>query len=1196
MAMNFTPAQSAAIELRGRTLLVSAGAGSGKTRVLTERIIRLLTDPEAPADISRMLICTFTRAAAGELRERISSALAAELAKHPEDRRLAAQIVALGSANISTIDSYYLDLVRANFAALGLPSSFRLADEGELAVLRTDVMNAVLSENFERDPDFGSFSENFVGTRRQKDLADIFLKIVSKLDSRPEGLIYLKDHAETLMCEAKQPYLSTRAGHWAKDHILLSLDAAIGFYEYALEKMYEDPALGDAYSPAFSADLDFARALYELVLRDEYDGARDLLAARSPMRLKAAPRGHGGELSKQLGGTRSEYSKKLDKLRERFFNLDEAETAELERMSANIVIRLYSLLLEYERKYSEEKLSRGICEFADNRKNVLKLLLSDGKPTEVAHAERERFDYIFVDEYQDTDAVQDLIFHTVSRGDNLFLVGDIKQSIYSFRNADPTIFAGLRRKYPPYTQAGDPTGPCSVFMSHNFRCDAGVIDFTNGLCSYLFAESEGSGHGIGYTESDDLICAKSGAGNAPVELTVISRPDPDADEGDEEGSVGDAEIDLVVNKIRELLREGKYGTGDIAVLARGKKINARICRALSRLGIPSADSDGESLFENPEVLLMNSLLSAIDNPQRDVPLAAVLRSPIFGFDLGELVKMRLGRGDCSLCDAIMGYISDGKDRSLAARAEGAMARLDSYRAEAEAMPIHRLIRSLWLETGALAYSGSDAESALRTPEERRANLLKFYEYARRFEASSYRGLHDFVEYIGSLIERGQVIKSEATPAPDAVRIMSIHKSKGLEFPVVFLVGAGARFNTADTKENIIYAGGGISLRISDADGLGQITPPMHRAAAQKLAYDTAEEEIRILYVALTRARERLYISAALGRRTFASLQSGAELRAYVGGRGVIASAGSYLDWIMTAHAAGRLDGCFEYSVISADEIPHPSADICTEPTYSEADVALAYEHFKDSFSRKYAFGHLSAIPAKLSVSRLLPDVLDREEDGENYDALLERARAMASRKPRFLLGDIMSDEADAASRGTATHLFLQFCRLDLLTDDPLSIDRECARLVAERFISQEVAALVRRDELFKFVRSRFFARLKGARMSRREQRFNIILPAENFTESPELSVKLQGEGLLVQGVMDLFFEDSEGRVVLCDYKTDRLSRAELADMELAGAKLTERHARQLGYYKSALTSILGREPDEICIYSLHFGEAIEIKV
>ncbi|MBE6575584.1 MAG: helicase-exonuclease AddAB subunit AddA [Ruminococcaceae bacterium] len=1189
MPNTWTPEQSAAIETRDKTLLISAAAGSGKTAVLTERIIRLLTDREDPASLERMLIVTFSRAAAAELRQRISLALGNALAADPGNRHLHRQLLALSSAKISTIHAYCLELIRTNFQRLGLPARFRIADDAEAKVLARTLMDSLISEHYAADEGFGQLADHFTGARNDKNLADTFLSLYQKLSTYPEGIAYLPARAEELSQNdgsMDRGWRRIAAGQTRRFY----RDAA-DFFDRAVEEMADDEGMAKAYLPAFSADRDHIMAVLTALDSGDFSAVRAAVNAYTPVGLGSLRGAKKSEESEIFKARRDKFKERQTALRDSFFAANDELLAKMSTETADAIRQLHTLLAEYDRRLTEEKLRRGICDFSDIERYTLALLTTpDGEDSDVARDLAAGFDVICIDEYQDVNAVQDRIFRALARPRTRFMVGDIKQSIYRFRGAEPSIFADYRRTFPAL--GGDDGDSASIFMSRNFRCDLPVINTSNRIFAYLFGLC---GESIGYLPEDDLVCGKNCPPDSPPAVLALTEKG-DTEDGDEEST---SEFRWVAAEIARLIREEKLDDGspirprDIAILMRGKTAVSALINALEDADIPCALGASDNFFENPEVLMMLCLLNTIDNPNRDIYLVGTLRSPLFGFTPDELVAVRgAAQGDEPFYAAFRRYTAENGWE----KGEAFLAKLAEYRTMAEGAPIDRLLNDLYRDTAVLAFAGADdpKESDTRSPEEKRANLLMLYDYARRFEAGSYRGLYNFIRYINDIMDEGAKIDAPPPSAEDAVRIMTIHQSKGLEFPVCFVCELGRHFNHMDAQANLLFAhDAGIALRLRDESGFARRTSPIFKAIAAHINDTQLEEEMRILYVALTRARERLYMTAQAKVDRDKLLADAAVSHNMRSADGLMHST-CYLDWVLTA-LMGTPEDCWQLVLPDTGETATAEADSTAEaevPTAEsrapEAEQELI-DLLTDRFSFRYPHEHLTRIPAKLAVSRLSPDLLDEDAPAElQGEVRLPEMRL----RPAFLDGFAQSAGELAAERGTSTHVFLQFCDFSRISAPiPESIDRETQRLLEKGFITARMAELLHRDELAAFFAGPLYAELCAARWTLRERRFHLHFPAARFTQDAELSDALKEQQILVQGVIDLCFESTDGRLVLCDYKTDRLPH----DRAEAHRILADRHSGQLGYYAEACRVLFGREPDRICLWSLALGEAVELK-
>ncbi len=1193
MPRNWTAEQLSAIETRDKTLLVSAAAGSGKTTVLTERIIRLLTDPVSPASLERMLIVTFSRAAAAELRQRISAALSEALAREPQNRHLHRQLLALSSAKISTIHSFCLELIRANFQRLGMPAQVRVADEGEVSVLSRGVMDALIGELHDSDEGFGAFADHFTGARSDERLGETMLALYDALGNYPEGIGYLAERAAELRGGAV-----SLAGGWGavvaeRTRRLYAEGAAV--YAAACADLADDELLAAKYLPRFAEEQAGIAAILAALDGGDYFALREAVRSLQFGRLGAI-RGEKPPEAEYWAGARKRFKAAHDGHRDTFFPLGEEDLAAVTAETADVIDRLHALLAAYDERFSAEKKRRGICTFADIERYTLALLTDgQGEDSDLAQSLAAGFDLICIDEYQDVNAVQDRIFRALATPHARFMVGDIKQSIYRFRGAEPGIFADYRRVFPALGEAGE-ADAASIFMSNNFRCDRTVIDLSNRIFAYLFGHC---GASIGYLPEDDLVCGKAmpeGVEPVPVVVALCVKPEAGEEDDEDDGDIS-AEHRYIAAECARLIREERLDSGeairpsDIAILLRSKVEREPLLSALAEAGVPAEAGDARTFFENPEVLMMICLLNTIDNPGRDVYLAGILRSPLFGFTLDELITVRRASTDEreSLYAALVRY-TDAHDWQ---KGRTFLDRLDEYRAMAEGTPVDQLLDALYRDTAVLAYAGAaDDEESRRTPEQKRANLRRLYEYARRFEASSFRGLYNFIRYLNDLIEDETKIESPAPPVGDAVRILTMHQSKGLEFPVTFVMGLHRRFNLQDTGGDLLFDHGvGVAMRLRDESGFARRTTPMRDAVAAHLGDAQREEEMRILYVALTRARERLYLTAAV--KDADAVLEAAEVRRALGGQDTLMRCSTYLDWVLAA-LSGTAQDCWHLEVrTEADALPAP-LHIEETPAAAPSPVAddALIETLRHRFDFVYPDAHLTDLPAKLAVSKLYPTLLDDEplpgEVGGRVSLPELRQR------PAFLDGFAEDESRLAAERGTATHVFLQFCDFGRCTSAPTveGIRREATRLVEARFITPRMAELLRAGELARFFASPFYADLASGRWSLRERRFHLYLPAARFTADPALAERLGDEQILVQGVIDLCYENAAGELILCDYKTDRLP----TDRAEAAAILRERHGAQLGYYAEACRALFGRAPDRICLWSLALGEPFDIPV
>ncbi len=1194
MARNWTNAQRDAIDLRGKTLLVSAAAGSGKTATLTERIIRQISDKNDPSDISKMLIVTFTRAAASELRARIFTALNDALANDPSNKKITAQLLKLGSARISTIDSFYFDLIQSNASALGISSGVRIADNAEYILLAQSVMEKTIDEFYETYEDFPAFVECFSSLRNSSNFSGVLLNIHSKLSSLPEGIEFLHSCAEQADAQVELDFFETSYGQILKDSTQETILHYLNILTDACEFAMSDAKVFECYGEQFNYDFKICNELLNAITTSiaPYEAVRGILLTYAPDDLGTLRSPYSSPESAKFRDLRNSYKKELQKLAKKAFAKSPETIKRALKDTAKHIHTLYSLLAAFEKYAEEEKAKMGILTFTDIRRLVLKLLVEpDGTPTALAKQYAEQFSDIYIDEYQDVDRVQDLIFSSIARSNNRFMVGDIKQSIYAFRGSEPKLFASYRSRFPAATSAdAEDSDSVSIFMSDNFRCDENIIKFTNLVCSKIFTAASDS---IGYTPEDDLRFSKAkpyeGYISPKVKISIINTPTRGKKTADTL-PVRETEAEFIAERIKKLLRDGKKADGsrilpeDIAVLYRNKLILPYISAALKKRGILSTDADAEKYLESPDVLMLLCVLNAIDNPERDTFMAGCLRSPIFDFSLDELIMLRREYdSSASLYFDLCCYIED-HDNSLADKCLSFKNTLEAWQDASVSMPIDRFLRMLFdsepfMRAGIVSQVKDDGEGG---------NLLLLYEFARGFERGGFKGLYQFIEYINSMIEKGKSFDMDSsTASKNRVTLSTMHKSKGLEFPVCFICEADLSLRAKESRDSLVFEYPcGVAMKISDESGFARINTPMREALLSKIATKQAEEEMRILYVALTRAREQLYISTVTTKTLDKLFDEASPNVEYPDRYTVIHQCSSYLDWILLSCNTTQSES-FEFEVVDSSKIIEAEeAPVAEEASDDACEDSALTERLREKFAFKYSYSELSRVPSKLSVSRLYPDILD--ENDNSLELFTEDRKADI---PDFFL-DTPKAQKSSAERGTATHLFLQFC--DFAYAKEHGIDEALARLEHKKFLPPNAASMIYTDELSLFLESDFCELILTAKSVIREQRFNVELPVEGFTSNDELKEKMQGEVLAVQGVIDLILIDADGNISLFDYKTDRLTHAELENERFAKKRMNDTHALQLSYYARAVEILYGKPCKRIAVYSTHSAKLYDI--
>ncbi len=1176
MAYSWTPMQRLAIDTKDRSLLVSAAAGSGKTAVLTERIISSILDKDNPMSIDEMLIVTFTRAAVGDLKRKISEAITRAINENPNNEQLARQLHLLPGAMICTIDSFCSGVVRDNCDRVGVNPGFRIADTAEAEILAEGILDGLISSVYEGREECATpealerLAECMTDTRGEGELAAVMLMLYNSTLTSPAGIEEIASLVEEYNPEKYEGFEKSRLGRYAIDR----LHEAAHSHKKTLMSLFNELSARkdgklDKVLDVLENDMEF---LGRLVSKESY---AELSAILSEHEYPKSPSLRDPTLP-PVTALRTEMRNDMRERYAKYFSFTDTDIAVAYRDLYRELSTLTAVLRRFDYLFSLEKGRRGILEYSDIERYAYLCLWQGGELSDVALSLRDSYRAVYIDEYQDVNALQNKIFEAVARPDARFMVGDIKQSIYGFRSADTEIFAGLKKSLPEVSSAEKQTG-ASVFMSDNFRCDRGIIDFVNDVFDSVFYRLRES---IGYVEGDRLTSGKWGGGDEPPyrypEICLVDRRDFSSE-------LREIEInaEVVAQKIRELTEHETLDDGtpvkpsDIAIIMRNAKGREGIYKkALSAVGIEAACAPDAAFFLDGEVLLALSLLYSVDNPHRDIYLAGLMCSPLFGFTPDELVLIR-NAGGGTLWESLTLYTEGNPEYE---RGRKFIDKLNYYRELSVSLPTDELISFLLEDTGLLslaeAAGGGD-------------NLMLLYENARRFESGSYLGLYNFLSYIGSVIDRKNSFDKREAPKDDgAVKIITAHSSKGLEYPIVFFVEADRSFNASrGYAPRYVYSEGfGLGMYARTPSGVGLVENPTRAIIDEYKHRAKIEEEARVLYVALTRPRERLYIVATPKKNPEELLDDAAQKREYLDDYSVY-SLGSFLEMILMNN---RVKPRGVQDFISSWEQKTEREEIKEAETHTDISFDGLSTELASRFSFVYPKEARTRIPEKVSVSRLYPEML--RTDDETLD--LTRPREDWRLSPLGLTPEFIKKSSipDAKARGIATHMLLQFCDLRRLA--LLGADGELDALVKDRFLSEHDRELVRLGEVELFTRSRLFERMRGAKSLYREFRFNVMLPASLFDNGEEYT----NEGMLVQGVIDCLIEDEDGKLYLIDYKTDRLSREELHSRELAEEKLRLAHSRQLGYYAEAVKIMFGKYPERVEVYSMPLGDTVDMRL
>lgn len=1163
--MNFTDAQLQAIDAGKDNILVCAAAGSGKTTVLCNRIAKRIAMGQC--DISKILVVTFTIASADDLKRKLRETLNEAYAKATDiqsKRYIQKQLSLLPKARISTIHSFALEMIRQNFDKLALPAKIRVADEWESRMLAARVMDSVIEEMYKNDED-GSFAEftDLLITDRDGALGEYFLEVYSKLSNEIKGIDLIWDNIEEINREIDNDFFNTPWGRVIKENARIKLDYCVKYLTEAADGYTEDSPAYKFYGTRFRQICNSATAL-----RSSLDfGLTEFIDCLKGIELPNFKGNAGAKANEAKIENHSHYIdvfyflKDITENNGKKLGLQFAIDTVREDMSqtAEHLKSLYSLLCIFDEKFAEEKKKRGVVDFTDIERMTHSLLIDEkGNRTELAEKYTNEFQELYIDEYQDTNKVQDDIFRAISNG-NMFIVGDIKQSIYGFRGACPEIFSKYRRE-----GFGGDSGQM-VFLSENFRSDPCIVNFSNGVFSNIMKDVLT----IGYTAEDNLKFSKSN-NIKELETELFLFKDVKNEEHCSQG-------EFVASYIKDELERGTPPE-DIAILCRSIVGNgvSELVDSCKKYGVPITMGDGDEFFKKPWVLLLLCLINTIDNKTKDIYVTGALKGELFGFTLDMLTRVRtefpsqLGMW-YSLESYVKAHEEKGELDEITLYGRRFFSFVEKMREIEANSSVDELIRTVIyssriIEALSLGQSGERGE-------EIRSDILKVYSYAVDFASRSSMGLSSFIAHLNSIIENDSGSKKKSNQK-GAVRLMTIHGSKGLQFPICILYNAEKSFKlTADRDCPIIFGGElGFAFRLKGETVEDKHDTILTSAIKLKYGLEQREEEMRLLYVAFTRAENRLVIT---GKSSLDMNDASPFEVEYAR----VMSASNYLDWLYL---------CMEHidsNTYTVTVNPSLRVELLDENSNSysgEIDMHLTEEDEErlKMIRSVYPYSQVSGIPAKASVSELSAHFLD---DTEKKLPLKNGDETKSIILPEFMGGIA---ENIGAKRGTATHLFMQFC--DFSRCEEYGVEAEIDRLVEKGYIDEETASLISIEKAEGFFASRLYKRIKEGGRVLREQRFNIKLQASRFTSEPDKKKALEGEELLVQGVVDCVFFDKDGTMVLVDYKTDGFSPKTTREDVIK--ILNERYKDQLFYYLLALDNIFPEVKKKACIYSFFLNE------
>ncbi|HBE8986836.1 TPA: helicase-exonuclease AddAB subunit AddA [Clostridioides difficile] len=1268
----WTKEQLEVIESRECNLLVAAAAGSGKTAVLVERIIQMITSRENPIDIDKLLVVTFTNAAASEMRERIGDAIGKALDENPENKHLQNQLVLLNKSSITTIHSFCLDVIKSNFHRINLDPNFRIGDQTECAILKQEAIEEVFEDLYEeRDEGFLNLVESYAERGGDKEVQDIILGIYSFAMASPEPKKWLIDSAERFNIDENFDFSQSIWTRAILDTVKIEINGLCLNMERALkevESIEELETFAEKLSVEYKKIADISQACNK-----SWDEAYKKMASMSfenyvkgVKRISKDAPSYIKESKEKAKTIRDKTKKSLESIVSATFNKDNDSIREEIKYLYNIVKPISSVVLRFEEEYSNKKREKGIIDFNDIEHFALNILTDvDEKgnivPSDIAVGYRNKFYEIFIDEYQDSNLVQEVLLKAVANTEtpNRFMVGDVKQSIYRFRQAKPELFL---QKYNNYN---DKKGSShrKIMLYKNFRSREEVVDAVNYIFENIMNENIGE---IEYTEKERLNLGanfnvdtdeKSIIGGA-TEIHLIQKDNKldddiinDKDdrinnkenEIEEEEKLDNIQLEarMVGNIIKDLMKvneDGKiqkvYDKGidgyrpvefrDIVILLRATSAWAPVfADELMNMDIPTYADVGVGYFDTIEIKTILSLLQIIDNPMQDIPLISVLKSPIFGFTPEDLIDIRVQSKDKIFYEVLKSTaeydgFTDSQNENESEfipseecinKSKDFLIKLKEFKEKSMYMSTDEFIWYLYTRTGYYAYVG-----ALPGGSQRQANLKVLFERAKQFEETSLKGIFNFVNFIEKLKKSSSDMGSAKTLGENAnvVRIMSIHKSKGLEFPVVICSAMGKNFNTQDFKKSILYHHNlGYGPQFVDYERRISFPSIAKEALKSKINIENLSEEMRVLYVAFTRAKEKLIITGSTRniqdsiKRWSNGIESLDTISQYE-----ILKGKNFLDWIMPCVLRHRdLSNLLEEVGLDAVfNVEHNSKwygklwnknDILVEKKSDEEKESIEeilekidvdnpdsdyYSEIEEKLNYIYPYEFSTRKPATISVTEIKKIQNNYEE--ELINTIFEQKVIL--KKPLFIQNEEEREKISGTERGTIVHLVMEV--LDLKNVSSVNdIKSQIRGFVSKGIITEKQASIVNPYKIYKFFASNIGKRMLNAEIINREKSIYAQVNMKDIYIYEKLinndDKKLyDNESVMLRGIVDAYFEE-DNQIVLVDYKTDFVNEENIN-------QIIEKYKKQLDLYADIIETLTGKSVKEKCIYLFGVDEAV----
>jgi len=1188
--VKWTEYQKQAIFASSCSIAVSAAAGSGKTAVLTNRIIEHI---KSGTNLNSMLVVTFTKAAAQQLKDKISDALNKALydksLSDKEKQHIKKQLIALPNAKISTIDSFIIGLVRENFTEAGIPVGSGIMDEAVKSQIETDVAEQLIQDYYD-----GKITDEEYSIDDFDTFANVFGDPLT-VSSLPGNLISLKDYYNTqpdpyksiLGDQEEQEFQNSLFGKTLFEYTKCSMAHYRGVFEKAVN------AFQDAEIPSnaavFTEMMDYCLGIIDVTDSNDnpYYKVKELL---TNYKVGKVDRKNTPDNLQHFLGLKEEFRDFLKKnLLAGYYNytLEEIDEAKIkiESQSKNLI----AFLKAFESRLNKQKALRRMYSFNDYVRLGLKILTMPDllTPSPLCVKLKSYYEEIYIDEYQDTDGLQDRIFSLLSRGDNLFTVGDIKQSIYGFRSAEPSIFDRQIRERPVYDPSAHES-KTKIYLSDNFRSTHQIIDAVN--C--IFDNVLKSDPVISYGEADRLRCGNNTNGPKP-EFHILYNEEMSCDDLREE------ELKYIAKRIvSEKKANPNLRYSDFAILSRTNETSSLAAVILNDYDVPSVDKNAFQFFNNPEIMLVMALFRCIDNPYSDIYLTAIMKSPIYGFTLNDQIRFRMAHPEKPLYIAVKNC-ADSNDR-WSERCKKLVRDIEYYKPLARLLSCSEFVKEIYegmMLTSIVSYSeGVEREEAAR------ANLMQLYDYSRSFDSRKNSSLFDFLEYVDQLVkEKSKIDMTRFNSSDDAVQLATMHGSKGLQYKYVFLPWL-SKAKREIGGDNFIGSRK-LPLSFRPVENDERIENIFYKVSILSNKMSESDEMMRLLYVALTRPETTLIMTASQNDDEEKVTQlydiNNPDSEAVFNSRTMSYFSRlrykTYLD-VLTDGFANNPD-LINFSIERVDRLEdEESVEECSdkpeEKPINEDDIK---ETLKERFNFVYPYRNLMIVPNKMSVSRMYPDLLDEEENGYTPEQLLieeKEDRKHTEIYPHFISGDV---DATPREQGISVHLFMQFFDIGNVYQN--GIDAEMKRLLDEKYIYDETYKIIKypwnRKKIANFFKSSLAMEMKNAKTIVRERKFTMNFPAESFTSDKEKAESLSGVPLLVQGVIDCMYVNDKDELILVDYKTDHFGKD--TSREVIEETLKKRYNNQLMYYAYAADRLMHKKVDHIRLYSFAVDDIIELE-